>query len=259
MFDKALVAFDIETTPDPGIGRRMHNLTGTDAEVIVEMVHKRREETNGSTDYPQSPFHRVVCICATIVRHARVEIRRLPGDDERTILESFHALVRELSPRLVTWNGGGFDLPVLRYRSMLHGLAAPGFYALDGDPRTDGYAARYGTMHIDLMERLSGFGASSHAGLASVARLLELPGKSFLDRAVWEYWVAGDTSRVIEHCKLDTVLTTLIFLSWSHHTGLITREEALVLIQSAREAIGREPYEGWRAIESNLEKWPRWA
>src|SRR5258708_24273025 len=103
MLDKPLVAFDIETIPDPDIGRRVHGLTGADADVIREMVHKRREETDGKTDYPQSPFHRIACVCVTIVRDARVEIRQLSGDSERAILETFHALVREMQPRLVTW------------------------------------------------------------------------------------------------------------------------------------------------------------
>src|SRR5262245_57653772 len=120
MFDKKTVAFDIETIPDPDIGRRTLGLAGTDAEVVAEMVHKRREETNGSTDYPQSPFHKVVCVCATIAEHGRIEIRHLSGDSERAILEAFYALAHD-RPRLVSWNGGGFDLPVLRYRAMLNG------------------------------------------------------------------------------------------------------------------------------------------
>lgn len=259
MLDKPLVAFDIETIPDPDIGRRIHGFTGSDADVVREMVHKRREETNGSTDYPQSPFHRIVCICATIAHEGRLEIRRLPGDGERAMIESFYALVRELRPRLVTWNGGGFDLPVLRYRAMHHGIAAPGFYDHEGDPRYGGYLGRYGTMHVDVMDTLSGHGASSHAGLANVSKLLELPGKAFLEKAVWEHWVDGESARIIEYCKLDTAMTTLIFLSWAHHAGHVSRENTLTLIQWVREAMAREPFEGWKPIRDALEGWPRWA
>jgi hypothetical protein len=244
MLDKPLVAFDIETIPDPDIGRRVHGLAGGDADVIREMVHKRREETDGKTDYPQSLFHRIVCVCATIIRDTRVEIRQLAGEDERDILESFHALVRETSPRLVTWNGHGFDVPVLRYRAMLHGVAAPGFY---DHP------------HVDVMTELSSHGASSHAGLSNVSRLLELPGKGFLNRAVWEHWVDGDSARVIEYCKLDTALTTLVFLDWAFHAGHMNRAQTLSIIGWVRDAIAREPFEGWRAIHESLSTWPRWA
>src|SRR5438093_810593 len=111
MLDKPLVAFDIETIPDPDIGRRIHGLAGTDAEVVRAMVDKRRQETDGRTDYPQSPHHRIVCACATIVRpDRRVEIRRIGNDDERTTIDAFYRLISELGrPRLLSWNGGGFD------------------------------------------------------------------------------------------------------------------------------------------------------
>lgn len=34
--------------------------------------------------------------------------------------------IEELRPQMVTFNGCSFDLPVLRYRAMIHGLSAPG-------------------------------------------------------------------------------------------------------------------------------------
>ncbi len=41
----------------------------------------------------------------------------------------------------MTWNGRGFDLPVLRLRAMVHGLSAEGWFR--GDSKWDGYAQRY--------------------------------------------------------------------------------------------------------------------
>jgi predicted PolB exonuclease-like 3'-5' exonuclease len=222
------------------------------------MVHKRREETNGGTDYPHAPFHKVVCVCTTIIHpDARVEIKSFAGDDERANLAGFYGLVAELArPRLVSWNGRGFDLPILRYRAMVRGVAAPGFYDYEGDARIEGYLARYGTMHADMMDELSGHGASSHAGLANVSRMLDLPGKSFLERTVWEHWIEGDRARVIEYCKLDTILTMLIYGAWSVHTGAIDRSQMNAIASSVRGAMSREPFEGWRALEASLENWP---
>ena len=67
LLDRPIVAFDIETIPDPDIGRRVLEIEGTDAEVVREMVRRRSEETDGKTEYPQSPWHRVVAICVVAI------------------------------------------------------------------------------------------------------------------------------------------------------------------------------------------------
>ncbi len=62
MLDRPIVAFDIETIPDPDIGRRLLGVAGSDAEVVHEMVRLRLGETGGSSEYPQLPWHRIVSI-----------------------------------------------------------------------------------------------------------------------------------------------------------------------------------------------------
>lgn len=62
MLDRPLAAFDIETIPDPDIGRRVYGLEGGDQAIVHEMVRLRLEETEDHTEYPQLPFHRVVTI-----------------------------------------------------------------------------------------------------------------------------------------------------------------------------------------------------
>jgi predicted PolB exonuclease-like 3'-5' exonuclease len=50
----------------------------------------------------------------------------------------------------VSWNGGGFDLPVLHYRGLIHGVAAPRYWDMgEGDYRDsrdfkwNNYISRY--------------------------------------------------------------------------------------------------------------------
>jgi DNA polymerase elongation subunit (family B) len=44
---------------------------------------------------------------------------------EKELISAFCDKIAELSPRLVTFNGHSFDLPVLRYRAMVLGVSAP--------------------------------------------------------------------------------------------------------------------------------------
>jgi predicted PolB exonuclease-like 3'-5' exonuclease len=62
LFDRPIAAFDIETIPDPDVGRRVLRLEGDDEAVVHQMVAARLEETEGRTGYPQLPYHRVVTI-----------------------------------------------------------------------------------------------------------------------------------------------------------------------------------------------------
>ena len=264
MLDRPVIAFDIETMPDPGIGRRLLAIEGTDSEVVHEMVRRRLEETDNQSEYPQPPWHRVVAICACLLgpKSGRVEIRALGADlgDERSVLEAFFALVKseQHPPRLVSWNGSGFDLPVIRYRAMLHGLAAPGLYRADGDFRFNNYQGRYHDLHVDLMDVLCGYGASTRIGLGNWCRTLGLPGKSFLDRSVYEHVLAGELPRVLEYCKLDTVETMLAFLAFAHHRGDLAEVDLRRYVEATCKAIAELPYEGWRDVETSLAGWPRW-
>lgn len=265
MLDRPIVAFDIETIPDPDIGRRLLGIAGSDAEVVHEMVRLRVEETSGSSEYPQLPWHRIVSICATTLEPetGKVAIRALGGAamNERSHIEGFFGLVTEEleSPRLVSWNGSGFDLPVIRYRSMMLGIAAPDFYRTDGDRRWNNYQNRYQDLHTDLMDVLSGYGASMRIGLGTLSKVLGLPGKAFLDRAIYDHVLDGEDLRVAEYCKLDTVETMLVWLVWAFHTGQISQSDVRRYVDGVREAIGTLSYAGWRGIEVDLEGWPAWA
>ena len=78
--------------------------------------------------------------------------------------------IAQTSPQLVTFNGASFDLPVLRYRAMAHGVAAPGFYAR-------AYFHRYTDDAIDLCDVLSSFSSQAKATLHELCRVMGLPGK----------------------------------------------------------------------------------
>jgi predicted PolB exonuclease-like 3'-5' exonuclease len=263
MLDRPLLAFDIETIPDPDVGRRVFGLEGDDQAVVRQMWKKRLEETEGSTGYPQLPHHRVVTIAAAGLDPgtARFKLAVLGGQamEERSHLEGFFQVIRAAprAARLVSWNGSGFDLAVIRYRSILHGVAAPEFYRTDGDWKWNNYQGRYHDLHVDLMDILSGYGASHRVGLGTLSELVGLPGKSFLEGEVWEHILRDEERLVEEYCKLDVLLTLLLFLSWTVHRGDLSRKKLDEYVTTIREALVAESFAPWREIAEGLEGWPR--
>ncbi len=133
-------------------------------------------------------------------------------------------------PTLVSWNGGGFDLPVLNYRSLIHGVAAPRYWdtgALDREFRFDNYINRYHYRHTDLMDVLASFQLRSSAPMDQVAILCGLPGKLGMDGSqVWDAYLQGRFEDIRDYCETDSLNTYLLYLRWEFIRGNLS-ESAL--------------------------------
>jgi hypothetical protein len=81
-------------------------------------------------------------------------------------------------PTLVSFNGRGFDLPLLELAAFRYGLSLPGWFQSTGKPAEQS-RNRYNTMaHIDLCELLTNFGSTRfQGGLNLAANLIGKPGK----------------------------------------------------------------------------------
>lgn len=267
VFDLPLVSFDIETTPNPDMGRAYLGFTGDDGAVIRQMMAARKEETAGRTEYPAQPWHRVICVCVTVLdpKTGSVEMRQLGSEDlwnERSHVEEFFAFVERrgrwrdetadtaepLPYRLVSWNGAGFDLPILRYRAMAHGIVAADFNHHSGARKHDNYFARYGSLHVDVMDELSSFGAAPRAGLDAMAKSLHLPSKDFLSKPIQDHLIDGEHGAIVEYCKLDTLMTLLAYLSWARHAGWVQPEAYERAMEGARACVARQGHERWGEI-----------
>ena len=162
--------FDIETIPDVDGGRRLHDLEGlSDAEVAKVMLHLRRQETGGS-DFLRLHLQRIVAISAVFRGGDTLKVWSL-GDvesGEKELIERFFDGIEKFTPTLVSWNGSGFDLPVLHYRGLLHGVTAARYWEMgdgDRDFKWNNYLSRFHWRHIDLMDVLAGFQPRGRASL----------------------------------------------------------------------------------------------
>jgi predicted PolB exonuclease-like 3'-5' exonuclease len=238
----AIFAFDIETIPDVELGRRIHGLDGlSDKQVGYVMQAKRREDVGHEfLSYEQQ---RVVAISVALRTRDTFKVWSLgePGAPEPEIIQRFFDGIDKYTPDLVSWNGGGFDLPVLHYRALRHGIAAPRYWeAGDGDQafRWNNYLNRYHSRHLDLMDVLSSFQARARVSLQSAALLLGLPGKLGMSGdKVWDAWLDGRIDLIRHYCETDVLNTFLIFLRFELMRGRLLREEYLAEVAHVREAL----------------------
>lgn len=220
------LVFDIETVPDVAGARRLWELGDlADADVAKVMVAKRQQETGGHSEFLRHHLQRVCAISAVFRCDDRLTVWSLGEEDsgEAELLARFFEGLEKYTPTLVSWNGGGFDLPVLHYRALLHGVAAPRYWDTGDDDskfRYNNYLSRYHWRHIDLMDVLSGYQPRAAARLDEIASLMGFPGKMGMTGAdVWPRYLAGDLHGIRAYCELDVLNTWLVYLGFERMRG----------------------------------------
>ena len=251
-------AFDIETIPDVELGRRVYDLEGlSDKEVGYVMQAKRREATG--SEFLSYEQQRVVAISVALRTRDAFKVWSLgePDASEPDIVKRFFDGIEKYTPDLISWNGGGFDLPVLHYRALRHGIQAPRYWESGSEDqafRFNNYLNRYHTRHLDLMDVLSSFQARARVGLQATAMLLGLPGKLGMSGdKVWDAYLAGQIDEIRNYCETDVLNTFLIYLRFELMRGMLTREEYVVENARVREALQSQPKAHFQEF---LAAWP---
>jgi len=226
-----VLVFDIETVPDVTAGRRLLGLDADlpDHEVAEAMFALRRQ--SAGTDFQRLHLHRIVAISVVAVldRHGfRVWSLGDPDDGEAELIRRFFEGIERYSPLLVSWNGGGFDLPVLHYRALLHGITARRYWdngQEDREFRYNNYLNRFHERHTDLMDVLAGHQARANAPLDEIATLLGYPGKMGMSGGkVWEAVQVGEIGAVRDYCETDVLNTYLVWLRYQLMRGQLSPE-----------------------------------
>jgi 3'-5' exonuclease len=243
------LVFDIETIPDVAFGRRVYNLEGlADEQVAKAMFALRRQDTGN--DFLPFEQQRVVAISCVLRSRDGLKVWSL-GDvnsSEAELVERFFDGIERFSPDLISWNGSGFDLPVLTLRALAAGVQAPRYWETgDGDTafRYNNYLSRYHWRHTDLMDVLSGYQGRGRVSLQNAAYLLGLPGKlGFSGAQVWDAWLAGNLVGIRQYCETDVLNTYLIYLRFEMLRGRSTRERYAEEVERVKTLLraGKEPH-----------------
>ena len=222
-----VLVFDIETVPDAEGLRRVWGLGPEVSEQgVIDLAAQRRRQATGS-DFLPHHLHRVVAISCALRSNDGIRVWSLgtPQDSEREIVQRFFDGIEKYTPQIVSWNGGGFDLPVLHYRALFHGI--PGCCYWDtGDNnkefRFNNYLSRFHARHTDLMDVIAGYQNRAFAPLTEIAQLCGLPGKLGMDGSqVHAAFKRGELAAIRAYCETDVANTYLIFQRFQLIRGLL--------------------------------------
>ena len=248
-----VLVFDIETIPDVDGIRRLHAPPDAmpDDELMAWYAQQRRAATGG--DFAPHALQRVVAISCALRERDRFKIASVGeiGDPEAELIRRFFEILDAYTPQLVSWNGSGFDLPVLHYRSMIHGVTAARYWDWgddDKDFKFNNYLARYHTRHLDLMDVLAQFQPRAYTGLDTMARLCGFPGKVGMDGAEVAAAVAsGRLADVRSYCETDVFNTYLLYQRFRMMRGEIDAGGYAAEVAVARDRIAASGAPHWIA------------
>jgi predicted PolB exonuclease-like 3'-5' exonuclease len=259
-----VLVFDIETIPDIAGLRLLHAVSDdvTDAEV-AQMAFQLRRQATGS-DFLQLHLHRVLVISCVLSDRDSFRVWSLGanGEAESEVIQRFFDGIEKYTPQLVSWNGGGFDLPVLHYRGLKHGVRAPRYWDMgEGDHKDsrefkwNNYISRYHSRHLDLMDLLAMYQPRANAPLDDLAQLLGFPGKLGMSGAeVWSAYQAGGLTDIANYCETDVVNTYLVYLRFQLMRGALTPDQHQQQCELVRTTLAKSPGPHWKAF---LERWTR--
>ncbi|OOS21287.1 3'-5' exonuclease [Moraxella pluranimalium] len=226
-----ILVFDIETIPDVETGRRLYPTLKDldDADALSALTALRQAEAG--TDFMRLPLHKVACLSFLWFDGVSFRLKSLSLEtmSEQEILATFLRAF-DKKPTLVSWNGAGFDIPVIMYRAMHHKLSAP---ALFNSAHKPDYLYRYGEMHIDLMDKMSLYNGYQRQKLDTIASLCGFAGKGDIDGSqVVPMVQTGDWQKLTTYCESDVLNTWLIYLRWLILTGKMDTPAADGLIDA---------------------------
>src|SRR5690349_22833592 len=249
-----LLVFDIETVPDVAGIRRINDIDARvdDAAVLAWFMQKRRAGTG--SDFAPLYLQRVVAIACALRDAAGIRIWSIgdPADPEPELIRRFFDGIEKYSPPLVSWNGGGFDLPVLNHRALILGISASRYWDWGDDDREfrfNNYLARFHTRHLDLMDVIAQYQPRASAGLDAIARLCGFPGKLGMDGSeVASAIAAGRLADVRSYCECDVLNTYLVYQRFRLMRGEMDAGEYAREVSLVRERIGASDAPHWRAV-----------
>jgi 3'-5' exonuclease len=235
-----IVVFDIETIPDLEAGKKLYNLHDLSDDDTAKAMFALRRMKTGNEFLPHY-LQKIVAISLVLSNSQQLTVWSLGQEDstEAELIQRFFTGLEKHQPTLVSWNGSGFDLPVLHYRSLLHGISAPLYWEFgenNNNFRWNNYLNRFHYRHLDLMDVLSGYQNKAFAPLDDLATMLDFPGKMGMSGdKVWSAYQQGEIKKIRDYCETDVLNTYCVYLRFELIRGNLTQDEYVQAITRLKE------------------------
>jgi len=225
-----ILVFDIETIPDTDSGSALYDLQGLSAAETAKALFALRQAKTGS-DFLPHHLQKIIAISLVLRQGSTLKVWSLgeESSDEKELISRFFTGIEKYTPTLVSWNGGGFDLPVLHYRALLHGISAGSYWEVgerEQSFRWNNYLNRFHYRHLDLMDVLAAYQNRAYAPLDEIATMLGFPGKMGMSGAkVWDEYLSGNLQGIRNYCETDVLNTYCVYLRFELMRGLLKPDD----------------------------------
>lgn len=258
------LVFDVEAVADGDlISRVRYSKEELTAAQAVQKYRAELLEQNGS-DFIPSTFMLPISVAVAKVdsRFRLLDLTTLDDPDYQPyqIAKKFwQGYVHYGSPTLVTFNGRGYDLPVLELAAYRYGLSLPKWFNVDARAY-DQSRNRYNIeKHLDLMDLFSNFGASRiTGGLNLLANLIGKPGKTGVEGSqVQDMYERGEVQAINDYCRSDVLDTYFVFLRTRVLLGMLTLDQEHELVERVKTMLEENASES-AAYRNYLDHWGDW-
>ena len=253
-----VLVFDIETIPDCEGLRKLYELPADLADQDVADIAFQKRRAKSGTDFLPTHLHRVAVISCLLRSDEGLRVFSIgePESDERAAIQRFFEGIDKYVPQIVSWNGRGFDLPVLAARGLVKGVTAGCFWDTGADNKDfkwSNYINRFHDRHLDLMDALSMYGGGRGSPLDELAKLCGFPGKLGMDGSeVWDSYRNGGIGAIRDYCETDVVNTYLLYLRFQLMRCAYTAERHAGELALVRGTLEKRTEPHWREF---LKRW----
>ncbi|HEG5598708.1 TPA: 3'-5' exonuclease, partial [Campylobacter jejuni] len=229
-----ICVFDCESVPDVELIRKTLGFEGSDLEVSLKALQWQKEQSG--SEFLPLPYHKIISICAVLSDNFGkfIKVNKIDGQNEKEMIANFFNFIENYEPKLVSFNGKNFDMPVLVLRALKYNLKAATYLDTQSD-KWNNYKTRFSELkHCDLLESLGSNGRGIK--LDTLCSMVGLPGKYDVHGdEVMKLFYENKLEKIHEYCESDVLNTYMLFLKYELIKANVDEEDYVGFLSYMRD------------------------